>query len=85
MAVTQETVDALAADVAGLERMLADGVRQVTLGGQTVTYNTTDSLVRARDDALARLRAAQAELAAGSSPVRRSRVVLLSQGDRGYH
>lgn len=83
MAVTQEQVDALAANVAGLEQMIADGVRQVTLGGQTVTYNTADSLIRARDDALDRLRAATAELTT-SVAARRSRVVLLSQNGRGY-
>jgi len=48
MATTQATVDAL-------NQAIDDGVRSVTIGGQTTIYNTTDSLMRARDDAQARL------------------------------
>ena len=36
MAVTQSMID-------GLNQMIADGVRQATIDGQTVTYNTADS------------------------------------------
>ena len=43
MAVTQDDVDAL-------NQAIADGVRSVTVGGQTTLYNTTDSLIKARDD-----------------------------------
>lgn len=43
MAITQAHIDAL-------NQAIADGVRQVTINGQTTTYNTTDSLIRARDD-----------------------------------
>ena len=48
MAVTQ-------ADVDTLNRAIADGVRSVTIRGQTVIYNTTDSLIRARNDMLEQL------------------------------
>jgi hypothetical protein len=48
MAVTQSDVDALNAAI-------ASGVRSVTLSGQTVIYNTTESLIKARDDALRQL------------------------------
>jgi hypothetical protein len=43
MAVTQADVDAL-------NQAIADGVRSVTIGGDTTIYNTSDSLIRARDD-----------------------------------
>lgn len=43
MAVSQTDVDAL-------NSAIASGVRSVTLGGQTVIYNTTASLIQARDD-----------------------------------
>lgn len=73
MAVTQEQINAL-------NQAIADGVRQVTLGGQTVTYNTTDSLIRARDDLQTRFNEQEA-LAAGK---RRNRMTLLHQAGRGY-
>jgi hypothetical protein len=41
--VTQTDIDALNAAI-------ASGTRQVQLGGQSVTYQTTESLIRARDD-----------------------------------
>lgn len=43
MAVTQ-------ADIDNLNAAIASGARSVTLGGQTVVYNTSDSLIKARDD-----------------------------------
>lgn len=73
MAVTLEQIDAL-------NQAISDGVRQVTLGGQTVTYNTTDSLIRARDDLQMRYNREQ-ETAAGT---RRNKRVLLQYGGRGY-
>mgnify|MGYP003409211712 FL=1 len=48
---TSEQIDAQRARAASLEQMIADGVRQVTIGDQTITYNTTDSLQRALDAA----------------------------------
>lgn len=73
MAVTQLQIDAL-------NQAIADGVRQVTIGGQTVTYNTTDSLIRARDDLLRQLRAQEAALA----EKRENRRTLLQYAGRGY-
>jgi hypothetical protein len=67
--VTQSDIDAL-------NRAIADGVRSVTIRGQTVTYNTTASLIAARDDARREL-AAQAE----NQPVRRT---YLYYSGRGY-
>lgn len=73
MAVTQSDVDAL-------NRAIADGVRSVTIGGETTIYNTTDSLIRARDD-MARQLAAQNAVAAGRPKPRRT---LWFFAGRGY-
>jgi hypothetical protein len=73
MAVTQAQIDAL-------NQAIADGVRQVTIGGQTVTYNTTDSLIRARDDLLRQLRAQEA----AAVEKRENRRTLLHYAGRGY-
>jgi hypothetical protein len=80
MPVTQPDLDALKVQVDGLNQMIADGVRQATIGDQTLTYNTTDSLIRARNDAQTRLEAAQASF----DGQRRGRVTLLSYAGRGY-
>ena len=69
MAVTQSDVDQLNAAIAA-------GVRSVTINGQTTIYNTTDSLIRARDDMLRQLAEQQAQ--------RPSRFVKLNYGGRGY-
>lgn len=50
MAVTQ-------ADIDNLNAAIASGARSVTLGGQTLIYNTSDSLIKARDDMKAQLAA----------------------------
>lgn len=63
-----------------LNQQIDDGVRQVTIGDQTTTFNTTDSLIRARNDAQARANAQQAR-AAGKRPSRRTK---LTYGGRGY-
>ena len=77
MAVTQADIDAL-------NRAIADGVRQVTINGQTTTYNTTDSLIRARNDLQAQLNLETA--AAPDSTVKmRPKQTYLQYGGRGYH
>lgn len=43
MAVTQSDID-------NLNTAIASGARSVTVGGQTLIYNTTASLIQARDD-----------------------------------
>lgn len=71
MAVTQADIDAL-------NRAIADGVRSVTIRGQTVTYNTTASLIAARDDM-------RRELAAlAPSAEQPSRRTYLYHAGRGY-
>ena len=73
MAVTQEQIDAL-------NQAIADGVRQVSLQGQTTVYNTTDSLIKARDDLQAEFNAQELR-AAGK---RSSQRTMLFYGGRGY-
>jgi hypothetical protein len=73
MAVTLDQIEAL-------NQAISDGVRQVTLNGQTVTYNTSDSLIRARDDLQTRYNREQ-ETATGT---RRNKRVLLQYAGRGY-
>lgn len=73
MAVTQAHIEAL-------NEAIASGTRQVTIGGQTILYQTTESLIRARDDLEAKLRK-QSELLEGK---RRSRQTLAYHAGRGY-
>jgi hypothetical protein len=74
MAVTQ-------ADIDTLNQAIADGVRQVTLpGGQVTIFQTTESLIKARDDMRAEMQRAQA-VADGR---RKNRRTLLSFAGRGY-
>lgn len=81
---TPEEITAQRARVAGLEQMLADGVRQVTIGDQTITYNTTDSLIRARDDANEKLtKMLQANAAAEGASGSRARQTQLIYNGRG--
>jgi hypothetical protein len=49
MAVSQTDID-------NLNEAIAAGTRQVTIGGQSVTYQTTASLIQARDDMVKQLR-----------------------------
>lgn len=72
------SVETLQTYVAALNRAIASGARSVTLGGQTITYNTTDSLIRARDDMLKQLRQ---QSAVSSRPSRQSYAVF---GGRDY-
>lgn len=73
MAVTQADIDAL-------DQAIADGVRQVTINGQSTTFNTTDSLIRARNDLQAKLNA-ETLRAAGRGPNKRQ---YLYHAGRGY-
>lgn len=67
----------LQAQIDTLNKAIASGTRSVTLGGQTIINNTTDSLIRARDDRLRELNALRATK-------RRSRQTYLFQAGRGY-
>lgn len=70
MAVTQTDID-------NLNAALAAGTRSATLGGQTVTYNTTASLIAARNDL-------QKQLNALTATTRRARQTYAYQNGRGY-
>lgn len=81
MPVTQQDIDTQKSRVDALNQAIDDGVRQVTIGDQTITYNTTDSLIRARNDARDRLLALQRRFTgARSAPGQ----VLIQTGSRGY-
>ena len=73
MPVTQSDIDSL-------NRAIASGTRSVTIGGQTVIYNTTESLIKARND----LRAEMQAQSASRKGTRRSKQTLLYQSDRGF-
>ena len=81
--VTQAHYDALVAEIANLNAVIAGGERQVVIGDQSVTFNTTASLMQARDDATRRLQGLTVE---GVATVRRPRPrqTLLTYGGRGY-
>lgn len=69
MAVTQ-------ADIDNLNAAIASGVRSVTLGGQTVIYSTSESLIKARDDLKTQL--------AAQNPTQRPRQSYAFYAGRGY-
>jgi hypothetical protein len=64
------------ADIDNLNEAIATGTRQVTIGGQSVTYQTTASLIQARDDMVKQL----AKLA----DTRRSRTLQGYYSGRGF-
>lgn len=70
MAVTQQDID-------NLNAAIAAGVRQATIGGQTVLYQTTDSLIKARDDM-------REQLKAQTAAPKRSRQMQAVHAGRGY-
>lgn len=71
MAVTQADVDAL-------NEAIALGVRQATIGGQTVLYQTSASLIQARDDMVAQLKKAN------PPTERRSKQISAYHAGRGF-
>lgn len=71
MAVSQADIDALNAAI-------ASGTRQVTIGGQSITYQTTASLIAARDDMVKQLRALE------EATSRRSRQLGAYHSGRGF-
>lgn len=75
---TQDEIDAIKAKIQSLNDAIGSGARSVTLGGQTITYNTTASLIQARDD--------QQKLLNGATAVkRRSKQTYLYQDGRGLN
>lgn len=69
MAVTQTDID-------NLNAAIASGTRSVTIGGQTVISNTTESLIKARNDLQDQLNK--------QNRVRRKKQTYLFQSGRGY-
>lgn len=69
------------ADIDELNAAIASGARSVTLGEQTVIFNTTESLIKARDDMREELR----RQTALSGNVTRSLQNYVVYGGRGYH
>lgn len=65
------------ADIDNLNAAIASGTRQVTIGGQTVLYQTTESLIKARDTLASDL--------ARSTGTKRSRQTSAYYAGRGYH
>lgn len=80
MPTLDEQITGLQARVESLNQKIADGVRQVTIGGDTTVLNTTDSLRAARDDVLRQLATLQAQQA--GQP--RQRMTRLFYSGRGY-
>lgn len=73
MAVTQQDLD-------NLNAAIGAGVRSVTIGGITTIYNTTESLIKARDDLRKELNAQTSQ----SSGRRRPKQTYMVQSGRGY-
>jgi hypothetical protein len=69
MAVTQTDID-------NLNAAIASGARSVTIGGQTVIYNTTESLIKARNDLQTQLKQ--------QTQTRRKKQSYLFHAGRGY-
>lgn len=65
-------------DIDNLNAAIAAGVRQATIGGQTVLYQTTESLIKARDDMKAELNKVN------GGGVKRSRQIQAYHAGRGY-
>lgn len=63
-----------------LNQAIADGVRQVQINGETVVYQTTESLIKARDD-MKRELASQTPSTSAYPP---SRTTYYYYGGRGY-
>lgn len=72
MAVTQQDID-------NLNAAIAKGVRSVTIGGQTVIYSTSESLIKARNDLQAQLNALNAQTAPRRS--KQTRAYYAGRGD----
>lgn len=72
------TIEQLREGVANLNGILASGARTTVLGGQSVTFNTTASLIAARNDLLGQLNALEA-------PARRPKQAYAVYMGRGFH
>lgn len=75
-----EDVAVLRTYLASLNKAIGTGARSVTLGGQTIIYNTTESLIKARNYIKAQIDAAEA----ATSNQRVSRQTYAVFGGRDY-
>jgi len=64
-----------------LTKAIGSGVRSVTLGGQTITYNTSASLIEARDNMVKQIQKQEA----AAAPNKRSRQSYAVYGGRDYN
>lgn len=80
MSTIPPNIVALRKRVETLNKAIATGARSVTLGSQTVIYNTTESLIKARNDQQAQLTAAEGAL----QPVKASRQNYVVYGGRDF-
>jgi hypothetical protein len=69
------------ADIDNLNTAIANDTRQVTLGGQSVTYRSIDELTKARDDLVVQKQ--KQDIASGAVQPRPKRIVSV-HGGRGY-
>lgn len=76
-----EQIAQLQADLASLNSAIASGVRSVTLGGQTAIFNTSESLIKARNDVQTRLNVC---LAGESGATKKSKQTYAYFAGRGY-
>jgi hypothetical protein len=67
------------ADINALNAAIASGERQVTLGGQSITYRSIDDLIKARNDLRTELANQNAE-ASGQAPKRRAYAYYAGRG-----
>ena len=68
------------ADIDNLNEAIASGARAVTIGDQSLTFNTTASLIAARNDLAAQLARQNARTAGKVRP----RQTLIVYAGRGY-
>ena len=74
------TPDQLREGIANLNGILASGARTTVLGGQSVTFNTTASIILARNDLQNQLNQVE-----NASTERRSKQSYAYYAGRGYH
>lgn len=78
MPLSQPEIDVLNANITVLNSAIASGERQVSIGGQSITYQTVAALIQARNDQ-------RTELARGLAVAApRPKQTYVSHGGRGY-
>lgn len=72
------------ADIDNLNTAIASGERQVTIGGTSVTYNSIEALIKARDDMRVELKRQAAEVSQAEGAAPPSKQIRLYHAGRGY-